>query len=120
MSRDYGPSGDSFNSGQSREVNKSFSQKLLLTLSKPWEERCNLYSLGNKDLLIFISIFFFFSFRYKTKKGKIKESKVKKGRKSKAQHSTTKWRRTFIMFSCLMDLVLTHPEQSCIATISGY
>lgn len=83
MSRDYGPFGDSFNSGQSREVNKSFSQKLLLTLSKPWEERCNLYSLGNKDLLIFISIFFFFSFRYKTKKGKKKRVRSRKAGRTK-------------------------------------
>lgn len=77
MSRDYRPFGDSFNSGQSREANKSFSQKLLLTLSKPWEERCNLCSLGSKDLLIFILIFFF-KFQIENKEIKGKKRKRKK------------------------------------------
>lgn len=85
VSGDHRPFGDSFNSGQSRKVNKSFLQKLLLTLSKPWEERCNLYSLGNKVLLIF----YFFNFQRQTKevkdkrKNKIKEKRhrFKKGRR---------------------------------------
>lgn len=80
-----------------REVNKSFSQKSLLTLSKSWEKRCNLYSLQNKDLgcffflgglagFLYFALFFLLNFQITRKRKKVWEGQEIQSQACSDQH----------------------------------